>query len=114
MAGAAGVTVAGGVFAWSFAGGVAPPCRAAALRRARPTRRAGRLGGSGAVVIEAFEAAAGKAAADETLETAQVAVFVGTNETERIADGVGPSGAADAVHIIFVGHREIVIDDVGN
>src|SRR4051812_11286131 len=66
------------------------------------------------VVIKTFGALAHQAAADESLQTAQCAMVLARDETDRVADGEGATGAADAVHIILRVHRKIKVHHMGN
>jgi hypothetical protein len=83
-----------------------------AAGRTRSTGRAGRFGGSGAGVVETFQLVARETATDEALEAAQVAMFIGADEAERVAHGIGASGSSNAMNVVLVGHREIVVDDM--
>src|SRR5688500_11022908 len=71
-------------------------------------------GWRGGVVIEAFGAFADDAAADEAFEGAQRSLVLRGDEADRVADGEGAAGAADAMDVIFGVHREIVIHHVRN
>lgn len=64
------------------------------------------------LIIETVGAFADKAAANEAFESAQDAVILGRRETERVANRVRASSAADAVYVILGMFGEVVIDDV--
>ena len=64
------------------------------------------------VVIKAFSALAHDAAADETLQAAQgTGVFRG-HKAQGIANRMGTTGAADAMHIVFRMHGKVKVHHV--
>src|SRR5258705_12325084 len=60
-------------------------------------------------VIKSVRALPHDAAADEAFERAEFAVVFGRDEADGVTDGVGASGAADAMDVIFDVHREIIV-----
>jgi hypothetical protein len=68
----------------------------------------------GGVVVETFGFFAHKAAANEALQLAHVIEFIRGDEADRVADGMGATGATDAVDVIFHDVREVEIHDVGD
>jgi hypothetical protein len=68
----------------------------------------------GGVVVETFGFFAHKAAANEALQLAHVIEFIRGDEADRVADGLGATGATDAVDVIFHDVREVEIHDVGD
>src|SRR3954463_7832398 len=68
----------------------------------------------GGVVIKTFRAFPDNAAPDETLERTQRPVIFRRDKADRIADGKGAAGAANAMDVILRMHREIVVHDVRN
>ena len=46
------------------------------------------------------------------LQRLHVRLIVRSHETDRVADGLRASRAADAVHVILGVHREVEVDDV--
>ena len=65
-------------------------------------------------IREAFEAELRNLRADEALDVADVVRVFRSHERKRIADGLRPAGAADAVNVILGLFRDIVIDNVGD
>ena len=70
--------------------------------------------GRGLTVAKALRFFPHDAAADETLERIERAVILRRDKADRVADGVGAAGAADAMDVVLGVHREIVIHDVRN
>jgi hypothetical protein len=51
---------------------------------------------------------------DEALQRPEVIELVRTDQTDGVTHGIGPSSAADPVHIIFGSRREIEIHHMRN
>ena len=51
---------------------------------------------------------------DEPLDGRQLFHFVVRHEGEGVAGALRAAGASDAVDVVFVGHGEVIIDDVGD
>ena len=63
-------------------------------------------------IRETFETELRNLRADEALDVADVVRVFRSHERKRVADGLRPAGAADAVNVILGLFRDIVIDDV--
>jgi hypothetical protein len=65
--------------------------------------------GRGRVVIETFGALPHYAATNESFKRAQRSVILWGDKADRVANGMGATGASDAMNIILRVHRKIVV-----
>jgi hypothetical protein len=77
-----------------------------------PVARFADCGRGGGVVVETLGAFPNDAAANETFHCSQIAMVLRSREADGIADGVGATGAANAVDIVFGVHRKIEVHNV--
>jgi hypothetical protein len=69
---------------------------------------------SSRIVIESFRPLPHNAATNETFERAQRSLIFRGDKADRIADGMGATGASNAMDIILRVHRKIVVHHVRN
>ena len=63
-------------------------------------------------VVEVFGQLTDQPAANESLQSAQIAVVVLTNEADGVPNGLGPAGASDPVYIVFHLRGKVQVDHV--
>ena len=63
-------------------------------------------------VVEVFGQLTDQPAANESLQSAQIAVVVLTNEADGVPNGLGPTGASDPVYIVFHLRGKVQVDHV--
>ena len=64
------------------------------------------------MIIKSLSAFAHQAAPDEPFERTHRRLIIGCRETDGIPDGVGPSGAANAMHVVLGVQGKVVVDHV--